>query len=223
MTEYIESFFSGVFGDNVILATILISIVPIIELKGAIPFAMSPDIWGASALSSWQAFAFALLGTSLIVFALAGLYIPIINWLKSTKFFRRLGTKLEQRVNRKSDKLATEIEREKDKTKWHLLKIAGVFIFVALPLPFTGVWTGTCIAVALGLGYWASVGTVLVANAVAGVLIVFISSLFGSSTIVFFYIFLGVVVLIALALAVRSIVIKIKVKKTANNGKEMTK
>ena len=67
MTEFIENIFSTIFGNNVILATILIALVPIIELKGAIPFSMSAEIWGNSALSLWPAFFCGLLGSCLVV------------------------------------------------------------------------------------------------------------------------------------------------------------
>ena len=79
MTEFIENIFSSIFGNNVILATILIAIIPIIELKGAIPFSMSPEIWGSFALPYWEAFIYGLIGSSLIVPILALLYVPIIK------------------------------------------------------------------------------------------------------------------------------------------------
>ena len=82
MTDFIENIFSSIFGNNVVLATILIAIIPIIELKGAIPFSMSPEIWGSFALPYWEAFFYGLLGSCLIVPILALLYVPIINWLK---------------------------------------------------------------------------------------------------------------------------------------------
>ena len=47
----------------------------------------------------------------------------------------------------------------------------GVFAFVAVPLPMTGVWTGTAIAVFLGLKFWDAFFPVAVGNLVAGLLI----------------------------------------------------
>jgi len=210
MTEYIEQVFSTLFGENVVLASILISIIPIIELKGAIPFSMSVDIWGANALSSWQAFACGLIGTSLIVFVLALIYIPIIKWLKSTRLLKRLGEKVESSINRKKRKMEDEIAKEKDKKKIFWLKIVGVFMFVAIPIPFTGVWSGTCIAIALGLNYWVSCATVISGNVVAGLLILLLSHFFGDSTLILFYILLGIALSIAIFFIVRSIVKKHK-------------
>ena len=52
MAELIGSFFAGIFGTHSILATIIIAMVPIIELKGAIPIGMSVDYWGNYALNN---------------------------------------------------------------------------------------------------------------------------------------------------------------------------
>ncbi|NCB48731.1 MAG: hypothetical protein EOM55_03830 [Clostridia bacterium] len=218
MTESIEQFFLSIFGGNVVLATILISIIPIIELKGAIPFSMSVDIWGANALSIWEAFAYAVLGTSLIIFLLALIYIPLIKWLKSTKFFKKLGEKLENLINRKKQVVEDEIAKEKSKKKILWLKIAGVFLFVANPIPFTGVWTGTCLAIALGLNYWTACATVVSGNIVAGLLILLLSHFFGGSTLILFYILLGIAVLIAIYMILKSIVKKQKQKKSLEDS-----
>ena len=81
MTEFLNNLFANVFGENIILATILISMVPIIELRGAIPFATSTGFWGNIAMDNWTAFGWSLLGSSLIVPLVALIFIPIINWL----------------------------------------------------------------------------------------------------------------------------------------------
>lgn len=169
---------------------------------------------GANALSTWEAFAYAVLGTSLIIFLLALIYIPLIKWLKSTKFFKKLGEKLENLINRRKKIVEDEISNEKSKKKILLLKITGVFLFVANPIPFTGVWTGTCLAIALGLNYWTACATVISGNIVAGLLILLLSHFFGDSTLILFYILLAVAVLVAIFLIVKSIVIKHK--KTKN-------
>lgn len=234
MTEFIENIFSTLFGNNVILATILIAVVPIIELKGAIPFSMSPQIWGAAALPYWEAFLYGLIGSSIVVPILALLYIPIINWLKKTKLFKRLAEKLENRVNSKKEKLEEKAESEdtnnseqlvveeknntqtnKKYNKKFFLKLLGVFAFVAIPLPLTGVWTGTCIGVALGLGFWWTCASVILGNVVAGLLITLVSSLFGDATLVFFYILIAVILIFVL---VKLLLKLIKRKKEKQNN-----
>ena len=247
MTEFIENLFAGIFGDNVVLATILIAIVPIVELKGAIPFSMSAKIWGGKALSSWSALAFGLLGSSLIVPVLALIYIPLINWLKSTKLFKNLALKIENKVNKQKQKIENKVDSytvntennnvskdsneisnlketkestvsvEKEqianieeqnnkskatKTKYDkvfFIKLLSVFLFVSVPLPFTGVWTGACLAVVLGLGFWWTCASVIGGNLVAGLIITFLSSLFGENVLIFFYIIMAVIVIFLIA------------------------
>ena len=79
MTELIGEIFSKIFNDNVALATIFVSMVPIMELKGGIPFGMSEAFWGTKALSRWSAFWFAYLGCSIVVAVLYFAFKPIIT------------------------------------------------------------------------------------------------------------------------------------------------
>ena len=51
MTEFIQEIVLAIFGNNAILATIFISMIPVVELRGAIPFGSSKEIWGENALS----------------------------------------------------------------------------------------------------------------------------------------------------------------------------
>ena len=46
MTEFIGSIFASIFGVHSGIATVIISMFPLIELKGGIPVGMSVDFWG---------------------------------------------------------------------------------------------------------------------------------------------------------------------------------
>jgi hypothetical protein len=75
-----------------------------------------------------------------------------------------------------TDKAQQTIEKQKAKKSKRtmsekLLKQLGVFIFVAIPLPMTGVWTGTAIAVFLDLKFKGVIWPVLLGNLVAGLII----------------------------------------------------
>ncbi len=220
MTEFIENIFSSIFGNNVVLATILIAFVPIIELKGAIPFSMSTEIWGSSALSLWEAFGCGLLGSCLVVPLLALIYDPLIRWLKKTKLFVNLASRFEEKVNKKKQNIEDKTKEEKSERSKFLKRFFGVFIFVAIPLPFTGVWTGTCIAVALGLGFWRSCLAVISGNVVAGIIITLITMFFGDATLIFFYILIGIILAFLLFVLVKYLVTrkrKNSVTTTLNN------
>ncbi len=196
MADWISNIFSTIFGDNVILATILISVIPIIELRGAIPFATNTGFWGVNALSNWAAYGWALLGSSLIVPVIALIFKPLIKWLKSTKLFGKLASAIENRVANKAQSISGAGEKSERFSKSYWMKILAVFVFVAIPLPLTGVWTGTCVAVFVGLDYVSACLSVMSGNVVAGLLLCLILEFFPWLNDYLFYIFLGIIVLL---------------------------
>ena len=74
----------------------------------------------------------------------------------------------------------------------------AVFVFVAIPLPFTGVWTGTCVAVFIGLDYISTCLSVITGNIVAGLLITLILQFFPWLNNWLFYIFLIIIAVVIL-------------------------
>jgi len=209
LTEFIQQFFSSVFHENVVLCTILIAMVPIIELKGAIPFSMSVSIWGANALNLWQGLVFGIIGSSIIIPILALLYKPLINFLKSKRFFKKLGEKIENKISKKKNNIEEKISQNNyeqgvsntknlNQKSNNIIKIFFVLLFVAIPLPFTGVWTGTCLAVALGFNFFATCAMVLTGNIIAGLIVTIVSSLLGASSLILVYILFGVILLFLL-------------------------
>ena len=193
MTEFLHNIFATVFNDNVILATILISMLPVIELRGAIPFATNPGFWNSLAMNQWTAFGWSLLGSSSIVPIIALIFLPIINWLKKTKLFGKLAFAIENRVKSKTSNIENAEEKSKRFSKSYWKKMLAVFVFVAIPLPFTGVWTGTCVAVFIGLDYISTCLSVITGNIVAGLLITLILQFFPWLNNWLFYIFLIII------------------------------
>ena len=204
MSEFFNNLFSNVFGDNIILATILIAMIPVVELRGAIPFATNTKIWNSLALSNWSAFGWSLLGSSAIVPIIALVFTPLIKLLKKTKFFGKIANFIENRVKNKAKSINSN-------NLWK--KLLGVFIFVAIPLPLTGVWTGTCVAIFLGLNYWQTCLTVISGNIVAGLLISLILEFFPALNDYLIWIFL-----LILALVIVYELIKFLIEKRKNNG-----
>ena len=196
MTEFLHNLFATVFNGNVVLATILIAMLPVIELRGAIPFATNPGLWGSLAMHQWEAFGWSLLGSSIIVPIIALIFLPIINWFKKTKLFGKLALAIENRVKSKTTDIEGAQEKSKLFSKFYWKKLLAVFIFVAIPLPFTGVWTGTCVAVFIGLDYVSTCVTVIGGNIVAGLLITLILEFFPWLNGWLFYIFLILIALI---------------------------
>lgn len=153
------------FIKNEYWATVIMSIVPLIELKGGIVFARG------AGLSFLQAFGLAYVGSTAVFFPIFFLLVPILNLLKKTKWFKSFAEKCENYIRSKADGAVKNNEKKGKKRSETFLKQAGVFIFVAIPLPMTGVWMGTAVAVFLGLEFKDAVLSVILGNAVAGLII----------------------------------------------------
>jgi len=213
MTEFLHNLFARLFNDNIILATILISTLPVIELRGAIPFATNTGFWQSIAMSNWEAFCWSFLGSSAIVPIIAFLFLPLINWLKQTKIFKKLAFSIENKVKAKTKKIENHDQKSTLFSKSYWKKMLAVFVFVAIPLPFTGVWTGTCVAIFIGLDYISSCLSVILGNAVAGVFITLILQFFPWLNDWLFYIFIILIVIILIYATIKTLLTKNKAHK----------
>lgn len=228
MTEFIAELFSNIFNGNVVLATLFVSMVPIMELKGGIPFGMSEAFWGAGALSRWQAFWSAYLGCTFVVVILYFLFTPIMKLLRKTKMFKGLANYIDNRVKKQSSKIQENNNAEAEQSQQvsqtepvqdlksirrkRFYKVLGVFIFTAIPLPLTGVWMGTCLAVVLELNFFESFVAVQLGNLVAGIIISTICVIFPQFTHILIYIFLILVAIVLIYEIIRNKINKNKSK-----------
>ena len=137
-----------------LLVTFLISMVPIIELRGAIPVAIL-----AHDLNPFLAFAVSVLGNLLPV--------PfIIIFIRKIFAFIR---KHFPALNRMVDKLEEKGRSKKGTVeKWGFW---GLFLFVAIPLPGTGAWTGALIAAMLDMRLKRAFPSIALGVITAGVVI----------------------------------------------------
>ena len=116
------------------LAIFVISLLPILELRGGM---VAAAVLG---VDFWLAFPICVIGNLLpIPFEL--IFIRrILSWLKKTKLFSKMAIKLEEKAQKKAnDKAILKYKH------W------GLFLFVAIPLPGTGAWTGGLVADILDL------------------------------------------------------------------------
>ncbi len=164
MTEFIQQLVG-----NDILATIFMSFIPLVELKGGIVFARGAGI------DFFYSLLFAYVGSTLVFFPIYFLLKPVLNLIKKIKIFSKLAYKIEGYFSGKADKAVKEDNQQQsegaNKRNAISLKQLGVFIFVAIPLPMTGIWTGTAIAVFLGLKFKEAILPVCLGNLVAGLII----------------------------------------------------
>ncbi len=116
-----------------ILSTFLVAMVPFIELRGAIPLA------AVHGLDLAVAFPVAVLGN------LVPVPFIIMFIQKIFLFIRRHFPKLNRLVDRLEEKGRSKRETVEKGVFW------GLFVFVAVPLPGTGAWTGALIAAMLDI------------------------------------------------------------------------
>lgn len=148
MQQEIFEFFSFA-GEKV--ALFLVSMIPIVELRGAV-------ILGAGLNVPWyETFIICLIGNLLPVPFLILLGRKIIEWLKGVKLFSKLTYWYENKLLKKMDQV----------TKYEIL---GLFLFVAIPLPGTGAWSGALIAALLDMRLKKALPTICVGVLVADVI-----------------------------------------------------
>ena len=115
-----------------ILLTFGTAMVPVLELRGAIPVGV------AAGLSPWVACVTAILGNLVPVPFIMLLIRKIFDWLRDTKFFGPKIVALEKRAHLKG-----RVVRK--------YRLAGLIILVGIPLPGTGAWTGALVAALLDI------------------------------------------------------------------------
>ena len=207
--DAILNFFLKVFHYEEIVVA-LISVLPIVEARLAIPIGIE---YGLGYFKSWG---LSFLGTSLIVPILLLILIPFIKWLSKTKLFRKIGSALYDKFSKKSEGIATSLEEnigKKKRLSTENKKMLGVFLFVAIPLPLTGVWTGCAIASILGLRYVKSLVAVVSGNLVASLIILLLCRFF-EPYIDYIILVLGIIALIVVILLIVKIILHKPQQKT---------
>ena len=151
MVEAIEQFFLDTVGRE--LCVLFCSMLPIIECRGAVPLGC------VLGLPWWQNVLFSVAGNILPVPFILLFMKAILKWMRNCRV--KFVNKIAAWLDRKIEKHKGTIERY---SYW------GIMIFVGLPIPGTGVWTGTLIASVLGLepkkSFLAAFGGVMMATAI---------------------------------------------------------
>ena len=140
-----------------ITVVFIISIIPILELRGALLVAC--PILGVPVA---KAIPLCILGNIIPVPFILLLITPIFNWMKGTKHLKPLVDKLEAKAMKKKD----QIEK---------YEFWGLVLFVGIPLPGTGAWTGSLIAALLGVKFKKAFPAVIIGICMATVIMWFIS------------------------------------------------
>lgn len=196
MTETIVQFFQS-WTNNDYLTLFLISIIPIIELRGAIIL-----MGGMTGISKIAGMFVCLAGSSVVIFPLLLCLRPILNKLKQTKLFGKIAKFFEEVFSSKASGVNEKAEKRKISAKASpdTKKFLGLTLFVGVPLPFTGAWTGSGVGAFMNIKIWKAA------------LAIFIGNLFAASVLTLLTAFIPVryidiVLWIFLALVILSLVI----------------
>ncbi len=138
------------------LTVFLISLLPLLELRGGLIAASLLQV------PFVPAFLICLAANLLPIPFILFFIRPFFNWLKTTKHLRPLADWMERKV-------------EKNREKVLRYEVMGLFLFVAIPLPGTGAWTGALLAAMLDMRVRRAFPTIAVGVLTAGVIMSIIS------------------------------------------------
>ncbi len=162
-----DELYSGTM-DSSILYSGLLALLPISELRGAIPYAV---------LNGIDLIPAAILGTGInaLVPFLAYLFLSTIHkLLYKLDFYKNF---FDRFVEKARIKVHSNVERY---GYW------GLLVFVAVPLPMTGAWTGTLGAWVLGMNKKKSVLAIVGGVLIAGLIITILVALLGAGAEIIF-------------------------------------
>ena len=134
----------------------IMSMMPIVELRGAIPLGI------ALGLNPIGVYISSVVGSTLVSIPLILTFRHIINFLRTKKIFEKLVLKIDKKIDSAMKKLKN-------------VSILGIILFVGIPLPTTGTWTASAIASILKIRIKNAFLGVLLGNMMAGIIISLLS------------------------------------------------
>ena len=135
-----------------IIKTVFVSMVPVVELRGAIPYGV------ALGLSPVIAFIAACIGNLLPIPILILFTKRVFEWFRKNGWFLKLTDWLENKAHIKGKKVQKY-------AFW------GLFILVAIPLPGTGAWTGALVASVFDMRLKKSMPAIILGVIAAGIIV----------------------------------------------------
>jgi uncharacterized membrane protein len=143
-----------------LIKVFLLSAVPLIEQRGAIPLGII--IYDMNPLT---VFIVSFLGSLLPVPFILLLFNTIFSWMQKYPAFNGINKFIERKLNKNTAK----IEKYKE---------IGLITFVAIPLPTTGLWTGSAVASFLKLDFKKSFFCTALGGLISAIIITILSVVF---------------------------------------------
>ena len=158
MTNTLAQWFAQNLGGKISPEAIIfiVSMIPILELRGGLIVASLLNV------RMWTAIPICIIGNIIPVPFILLLITRVFSVLKKTKLFRPVVLKLENRAMQKSDRIRRG-------------EFIGLMLFVGIPLPGTGAWTGSLIAALLGVENKKAVPAILLGILLATVIMCIVS------------------------------------------------
>ena len=156
MIDAIQNFFLETVGKE--LCVFFCSMIPIIELRGAIP------LGAALGLPVWQSFVLSIVGNMLPVPIILLFVKKVLSFMSKSrvKFFNKVATFVYAKA-------------EKNRAKIEKYAFWGVALFVGIPLPMTGAWTGSLVAAMINMKFWKAFLSAFVGVLCAGIVMSLVS------------------------------------------------
>ena len=140
-----------------ILAILVVSMLPIVELRGAIP------VGAIVGVEPWLTVVLAIVGNLLPIPFILLFIKKIFAWMR----------KKSEKLNKIVDKMEAKAEKNKEKVMRYAFW--GLVLFVAVPLPGTGGWTGALVAAMIDMPPKKAFVCVLTGVLIASVIVSFIT------------------------------------------------
>lgn len=147
-----------------ILLIFLVSMVPLIELRGAVPLGVGLD----SGIPEWAILIIAIIGNIIPVPIIYFFAQKVLKWGEKSrwKLFQKFCVFCLEKGKKAGDKMLK-------KAKGGVY--AALYLFVAIPVPGTGAWTGTLAASILNLDFKKSMISIIAGVLTAGLIMLLVS------------------------------------------------
>ena len=143
------------------LITFFIGMVPIIELRGAIPIGVGMG------LTYFESFICSFIGNIIPVYFIVKYIRPLFDFFGRWKPFKKI-------IDYASNKATRNIENNERLQNYTAL---GLFLFVAIPLPGTGAWVGSLIANFLNIPLKKAIPPIIAGVLTAGIIVLTITAI----------------------------------------------
>lgn len=151
-----EKLFHWLLGAGAELAVVLISMIPLVELRGAVPLGV------AAGMTTAQLLPLAILGNMIPIPFLLVFGEKLLDWICTLPPLTRIATAYKQKLLNKREQV----------TRYARL---GLYLFVAIPLPGTGAWSGALIATLLKMSKGKALLSILCGVVTAGLIMLLAS------------------------------------------------